>query len=88
MEYGFRPEADRDGEEETQAEEIVAKARHVNVLLSRGKAVAEAIRSIGVREVTYIASALPTEVAGSLATASYGHAGAAGQVWRKLVAYR
>ena len=34
-------------------EEIVSKLRQVNVLTSQGKTVAEAIRSIGVTEVTY-----------------------------------
>ena len=34
-------------------EEIVAKLRQVDVLSSQGKSVAEAIRSIGVSEVTY-----------------------------------
>lgn len=36
-----------------KAEEIVAKLRQVEVLTSQGKPVAEAIRSIGVTEVTY-----------------------------------
>jgi putative transposase len=35
------------------AEEIVAKLRQVDVLTSQGRAVAEAVRSIGVTEVTY-----------------------------------
>jgi len=35
------------------AEEIVAKLRQVDVLTSQGRPVAEAVRSIGVREVTY-----------------------------------
>jgi len=35
------------------AEEIVAKLRQVDVLMAQGKAVADAIRSIGVTEVTY-----------------------------------
>ena len=35
------------------AEEIVTKLRQVDVLSSQGRAVAEAIRSIGVTEVTY-----------------------------------
>ena len=35
------------------AEEIVAKLRQVDVLTSQGKPVAEAIRTIGVTEVTY-----------------------------------
>ena len=34
-------------------EEIVAKLRQVDVLTAQGKAVADAIRSIGVTEVTY-----------------------------------
>ena len=34
-------------------EEIVAKLRQVDVLTSQGQAVADAIRSIGVTEVTY-----------------------------------
>ena len=34
-------------------EEIVSKLRQVDVLTSQGKTVAEAIRSIGVTEVTY-----------------------------------
>src|SRR5438445_3070618 len=34
-------------------EEIIAKLRQVDVLTSQGQGVAEAIRSIGVREVTY-----------------------------------
>jgi putative transposase len=35
------------------AEEIVAKLRQVDVLMAQGKAVADAIRAIGVTEVTY-----------------------------------
>jgi putative transposase len=35
------------------AEEIVAKLRQVDVLTSQGRPVAEAIRTIGVSEVTY-----------------------------------
>jgi hypothetical protein len=34
-------------------EEIVAKLRQVDVLVAQGKPVADAIRSIGVTEVTY-----------------------------------
>ena len=34
-------------------EEIVAKLRQVDVLVSQGQSVAEAVRSIGVTEVTY-----------------------------------
>ena len=36
-----------------KAEEIVAKLRQVDVLTSQGQSVAEAIRQIGVSEVTY-----------------------------------
>ena len=36
-----------------KAEEIVAKLRQVDVLTSQGKSVADAIRAIGVTEVTY-----------------------------------
>ena len=35
------------------AEEIVAKLRQVDVLTAQGQSVADAIRSIGVSEVTY-----------------------------------
>lgn len=38
---------------ELQAEEIVAKLRQVDVLRLQGKTVGEAIRSVGVSEVTY-----------------------------------
>ena len=34
-------------------EEIVAKLRQVDVFVSKGKSVAEAVREIGVTEVTY-----------------------------------
>ena len=34
-------------------EEIVAKLRQVDVLVSQGVAIAEAVRQIGVTEVTY-----------------------------------
>jgi len=36
-----------------KAEEIVAKLRQVEVLTAQGRSAAEAIRSIGVTEVTY-----------------------------------
>ena len=36
-----------------KAEEIVAKLRQVDVLVSQGHSVADAIRAIGVTEVTY-----------------------------------
>jgi len=35
------------------AEEIVAKLRQVDVLMAQGRHVADAVRSIGVTEVTY-----------------------------------
>jgi putative transposase len=35
------------------AEEIVAKLRQVDVLIAQGRQVADAVRSIGVTEVTY-----------------------------------
>jgi putative transposase len=35
------------------AEEIVAKLRQVDVLMAQGKPVADAVRAIGVSEVTY-----------------------------------
>ncbi len=35
------------------AEEIVAKLRQVDVLIAQGKPVADAVRTIGVTEVTY-----------------------------------
>jgi transposase-like protein len=35
------------------AEEIVAKLRQVGVLIAQGRPVAEAVRAIGVTEVTY-----------------------------------
>ena len=34
-------------------EEIVAKLRQVDVLVSQGKSIADAVRAIGVTEVTY-----------------------------------
>ncbi len=37
-------------------EEIVAKLRQVDVLASQGRSVADAIRAIGVTEVTYATS--------------------------------
>jgi transposase-like protein len=36
-----------------KAEEIVAKLRQVDVLTAQGRPVAEAVRTIGVTEVTY-----------------------------------
>ena len=41
------------GRKRHKPEEIVAKLRQVDVLTTQGRPVAEAIRSIGVTEVTY-----------------------------------
>lgn len=41
------------GRKRHEPEEIVAKLRQVDVLMSQGTPVAEAIRSIGITEVTY-----------------------------------
>ena len=41
------------GRKRHKAEEIVAKLRQVEVLTAQGRPVAEAVRSIGVTEVTY-----------------------------------
>ena len=41
------------GRKRHTAEEIVAKLRQVEVLTAQGQAVADAIRTIGVTEVTY-----------------------------------
>lgn len=41
------------GRKRHKPEEIVAKLRQVDVLTTQGQSVAEAIRSIGVTEVTY-----------------------------------
>ena len=49
----FATEEDCNGEEEHKPEEIVAKLRQVDVLTSQGMPIADAIRSIGVTEVTY-----------------------------------
>jgi transposase-like protein len=38
---------------DTSREEIVAKLRQVDVLVSQGQSVADAVRQIGVTEVTY-----------------------------------
>jgi putative transposase len=48
-----RTEDDRMSKKRHTAEEIVAKLRQVDVLAAQGRTVAEAIRSIGVTEVTY-----------------------------------
>src|SRR5918997_719232 len=51
------------------AEEIVSKLRQVDVLTAQGRPVAEAIRAIGVSEVTYRDGLLDGEVFYSLAEA-------------------
>ena len=52
--YGFEPiEEEEMARKRHTAEEIVAKLRQVDVLMSQGRPVAEAVRSIGVTEVTY-----------------------------------
>jgi transposase InsO family protein len=51
------------------AEEIVAKLRQGNVLTAQGRPVAEAVRAIGVSEVTYRDELLDGEVFHSLAEA-------------------
>ena len=38
------------------AEEIVAKLRQVDVLMAQGKPVADAVRAIGVTEVSFVMS--------------------------------
>ena len=50
-------------------EEIVAKLRQVDVLTAQGRPVAEAVRAIGVSEVTYRDEPLDGEVFYSLAEA-------------------
>ncbi|MBK3402491.1 IS3 family transposase, partial [Methylorubrum rhodesianum] len=41
------------GTKRHKPEDVVAKLRQVDVLVSQGQSVAEAIRAIGVTEVTY-----------------------------------
>ena len=54
LKYGSSgPKEDHDAQEATPPEEIVAKLRQVDVLVAQGTPVAEAIRAIGVTEVTY-----------------------------------
>lgn len=43
----------RNAEKAPKPEEIIAKFRQVDVLTSQGQSVADAIRAIGVTEVTY-----------------------------------
>ena len=58
------------GRKHHKPEEIVAKLRQVDVLTTEGQTVAEAIRSIGVTEVTYYRGVRNT--AGCRATRSNG----------------
>jgi transposase-like protein len=52
--YGFRPEEDPGMARKIhKPAEIVAKLRQVDVLTSQGQSIPDAIRSIGVSEVTY-----------------------------------
>lgn len=54
LRYGFEPEEDlKMASKKHRPEEAVAKLRQVDVLVSQGQSVAEAIRAIGVTEVTY-----------------------------------
>ena len=49
----FDMKEDRDAEKKHKPEEIVAKLRQVDVLVSQGQDIADAVRAIGVSEVTY-----------------------------------
>ena len=51
MSFGIKE--DRYAEKKIKPEEIVAKLRQVDVLVSQGQNMAEAIRQIGVSEVTF-----------------------------------
>ena len=53
LRYVFDIKEDCNGKEAYKPEEIVAKLRQVDVLLSQGQPMADAIRQIGVSEVTY-----------------------------------
>ena len=53
LKYVIGIKEDRYAEEETKPEEIVTKLRQVDVLVSQGQGIVDAIRQIGVREVTY-----------------------------------
>jgi transposase-like protein len=53
LKYGFWSQGFEMGRKHHKPEEIVAKLRQVDVLTTQGQTVAEAIRSIGVTEVTY-----------------------------------
>ena len=53
LRYVFAEEDTEMGRKRHTAEEIVSKLRQVDVLIAQGQAVADAIRTIGVTEVTY-----------------------------------
>jgi len=53
LRYVFDSQEGHDGKEAYKAEEVVAKLRQVDVLTSQGQSMADAIRQIGVSEVTY-----------------------------------
>ena len=53
LKYGFLPEEDRYGEGEIQGGRDRLKLRQVDVLVSQGTKVPDAVRSIGVTDVTY-----------------------------------
>ena len=54
LKYGVAPSGGREmARKRHTAEEIVSKLRQVGVLTSQGRPVAEAVRAIGVTEVTY-----------------------------------
>jgi putative transposase len=52
MSYGIKEDQSMPRKKHTP-EEIVAKLRQLDVLVSQGSAVADAVRQIGVNEVTY-----------------------------------
>jgi hypothetical protein len=58
--YGFATEQDCQAKKRHKPEEIVAKSRQVDVLTSQVTPIMEAIRSIGVTEVTYYPGATST----------------------------
>ena len=52
MSYGIKEDQNMPSSKHTP-EEIVAKLRQIDVLVSQGAAAAEVVRQIGVTEVTY-----------------------------------
>ena len=59
MSYGIKEDQNMPRKKHTP-EDIVAKLRQVDVLVSQGVAIAEAVRQIGVTEVTYYRSPNPS----------------------------